>query len=134
MKNIEKYYDVLTEQMNFVCYINNKILKKNTCGKVPCSECNKEGLKWLNQEYKEPIKLTEDEKVILRNLPKKYKWIARDSYGRLWIHKNKPCKRPLLWEVVEYEDCVLEIYNHLFRFINWGDDEPYSIEELLKEG
>ena len=27
----------------------------------------------------------------------------------------------------------LNIYAHLFQFVEWEDDEPYSIEELLKE-
>ena len=81
--------------------------------------------------------LTEDEKVILRNLPKDYKWIARDKDGKLFTYKTKP-EKMILDGVYAYEDEVDEDYltlkpiAHLFKLVKW-EDEPYSIEELLKE-
>ena len=86
-------------------------------------------LKELLWERKDP-KLTEDEKIILRNLPKEYKWIARDIDSRLYIHARKPKKGITMWR-----PCELPIFSfdHLFQFIKWEDDEPYLIEELLGE-
>ena len=64
---------------------------------------------------KEPIKLTEDEKVILRNIDKRYKYIKRDNTGYLVVYKDDLC--------VSY---YIYIFNHL-------DNKQYLIENLLKE-
>lgn len=81
-------------------------------------------------ERKEKPQLTEDEKVILRNLPKEYKWVARDKNGQIFLYTNRPVKAREHW------DCEFQAYyfsfGHLFQFIKWEDEEPYSIEDLLK--
>ena len=84
--------------------------------------------KELLWERKEP-KLTEDEKAILRNLPKEYKWIARDLSGMVYIFIEKPEKGQAIW--YGFGQPMITFY-HLFQFIQWEDKEPYSIEELLK--
>ena len=80
-------------------------------------------------ERKDEPKLTEDEKVILRNLPKEYKWIARDSSGMVYIFIEKPENRQAIW--YGFGQPMIPFY-HLFNFIKWEDEEPYSIEELLE--
>ena len=35
---------------------------------------------------------TDDELCILRNIDKKYKWIARDRWEEMWIYSDKPKK------------------------------------------
>lgn len=77
------------------------------------------------------IKLTEDEKVILKNINKKYKWIARDKDGGLFIYIEKPIKLTNHWSC--YTASPLDVYSHLFTCIKWEDEEPYLIEDLLKE-
>ena len=77
---------------------------------------------------KKPI-LTEDEKVILRNLSK-YKWIARDNSGALYIYASKPKKDGDRWAGFGIDNFYL--FKHLFQFIKWEDEEAYNIEELLK--
>ena len=84
--------------------------------------------KELLWERKDP-KITEDEKVILRNLPEKYKWIARDKNGLIFLYAKKPSKCEYSWGGCKYMLLPLE---HLFQFIQWEDNEPYSIKELLK--
>ena len=86
-------------------------------------------LKELLWERKDP-KITEDEKVILRNLPEKYKWIARDKDGLIFLYAKKPSKCEYSWGGCKY---ILLPLEHLFQFIQWEDDEPYLIEELLGE-
>lgn len=79
------------------------------------------------------IKLTEDEKVILKNLPKRCKWITRDKDGNLFIYGNKPIKRESSWtSEIMFNWFCMWIFNHLFQFIKWKDEEPYLIEDLLK--
>ena len=84
-------------------------------------------LLWERKEEKP--KLTEDEKIILRNLPKEYKWIARDLSGMVYIFIERPEKGQAIWYGCGQP--MIPFY-HLFQFITWEDEEPYSIEELLK--
>lgn len=87
-------------------------------------------LKELLWERKEKSKLTDDEKVTLRNLPKEYEYIARDENGHLYVYKNKPIKSHECWsDYTNSEFC----FPHLFQFIKWEDEEPYLIKDLLKE-
>lgn len=79
------------------------------------------------------IKLTEDEKVILKNINKNYKWIARDVDGRLFIYIDKPIKGDTYWGYTYIYASPLDVYSHLFTCIKWEDEEPYLIEDLLKE-
>lgn len=86
----------------------------------------------LKKEYK-PV-LTNDEKVILKRLPSSCKWIARDNSGDLYLYAKKPCKNSdMSWWGNQIALYSLSIYNSLFKFIKWEDEEPYSIEELLKD-
>mgnify|MGYP001625128116 FL=1 len=79
------------------------------------------------------IKLSEDEKVILRNIDKRYRWIARDDYGFLYIYVVKPLKSIRTWTVQRVDEwAYLSEFHHLFSFIKWEDEEPYLIEDLLK--
>ena len=80
-------------------------------------------------ERKEKPQLNEDEKVILRSLPKEYKWITRDLSGMVYIFIERPEKGQAIWYGCGQP--MIPFY-HLFQFIQWEDDEPYSIEELLK--
>lgn len=86
-------------------------------------------------ERKEKPVLTEDEKVILRNLDPMYKYIARDGghEGLVWIHPTKPRKNTCGWSDGSglYEH--LKLFNHLFKFVKWEDEQPYSIKYLLGE-
>ena len=80
-------------------------------------------------ELKPKAKLTEDEKIILRNVPKEYKWIARNLSGMVYIFTERPEKGQAIWYGCGRP--MIPFY-HLFNFIKWEDEEPYSIEELLK--
>ena len=78
------------------------------------------------------IRLTEDEKAILRNLPKECKYIARDREGNLYVHLLSPRKEWGQW-LSKGSIESLVVYNHLFNFIKWEDDKPYLISDLLEE-
>lgn len=78
-------------------------------------------------------KLTEDEKAILRNIDKNYKWIARDEDGELSIYINEPYKYNLGWVGNVDTSYSIRIFDHLFQFIKWEDKEPYLISDLLEE-
>lgn len=76
-------------------------------------------------------RLTKDERVVLRNIPEKYKYIARDNSGELYIYKGKPYKEREEWYSL-FRFNELNLFQDLFQFIKWEDEEPYNIEELLK--
>ena len=81
-------------------------------------------------ERKEKPKLNEDEKAILKVLlNEKYKWIARDKNDWLYVYASKPKKGITIWENT---GSPMMPFVHLFNFIKWEDEEPYSIEDLLK--
>ena len=79
------------------------------------------------------IKLTEDEKVILRNLFEKFDWIARNKDRSLDVFFKKPFKSEVMWMPQKLADWAdISCFEHLFKFIKWEDEEPYLIEDLLK--
>ena len=63
---------------------------------------------------------TDDEKMILKNMPKQYKWIARDKNGELTLYENKP-ERDLFYYVQQGKESCLSIpcYEHIFKNITF---------------
>lgn len=85
----------------------------------------------LNEVWRrEEPTITEDEKTILRNLPRRYEWIARDENGLLYIFQGKPKKKEFTW-IVGFGSRCLNLFDHLFKMVKWEDDEPWRIEDLL---
>lgn len=125
---------------------DNKIMLCNTrlCGlcsfsqknrKVYEPSCSVAKMKWLLSEYKEPVKLTRMEYEFLKYILNhtEYKYIARDRLGAIFVYENKPEKHVDTWRVLinggGYTN--LTIFDELFKFINWLDLEPTSIQEVL---
>lgn len=79
---------------------------------------------------REEIIISKDEETILRNLPKEYKWIARDKNSSLYIYETIPIKNEGKWK---YGNCEKLPFRHLFQFIKWEDEEPYLISDLLED-
>ena len=80
--------------------------------------------------------LTNEEKIILRNID--FKYIVRNGDGDLWVSNFAPIKEDDEWvlpdhaydyEGIRYRD--LSVFNHLFQMVNFIDDEPALIEELI---
>lgn len=115
----------LREMHDFIC------VKVENC-KENDGDCEGCKLKWLKSEHKEIPKISDAERVILENVPKRFEWIVR-SNGELFLYIDKPYKV----ESGGYWDSKkgyisLGIFSNLFQFIKWEDAEPYNIEELLK--
>lgn len=136
MLNIEKYKEVifeLIEECSLGCAVQTVRAKNKECGGLLCNECNKINMKWLLEEYKEPVKLTIAEKCILENLKGNFEWIVRDENGVLYLCEEKPKKHygDKVW-VDGFNYHIIRIFEHLFKFIKWEDEEPYNIKELLE--
>lgn len=107
-------------------------MEQDICVKEDCMfrECEDCLIYWLKYERKEPIKLSDAERVILENLPKECKWIFRDLTESLVVCVNKPGKTERYWTTNGIR-FLFNAFNHLFKFIKANDTEPYNIEELL---
>ena len=113
------------------------------CVKVGCKccifdeydDCTKARMKWLVSEYKEKPVLTKVERNILEWVrwvhKNHFKYIARDENGNLYVYVSKPSKYECTW-LGRDEICYLTIFNDLFNFVKWEDEEPASIKEVLE--
>ena len=86
-------------------------------------------------ERKEKPKLTEEERIILKNINEHFEYIARNEDNRLYLYEKKPRKIDYGWQMNDDRAYFVDfyMYDNLFQFIQWGDEEPYLIEDLLKE-
>lgn len=77
--------------------------------------------------------ITRDEKVLLENVDKRYRYIARDNDSALFLFGGKPTKEMLEWDTKKDSHFAdFSIYSHLFSMVKWKDEEPWLIEYLLK--
>lgn len=93
------------------------------------------------QKEKEKWKFTEDEKAILRNLPKEYKWIARSKVCQiLTVFEGKPFKDDDYWKektfcgsrpILVFGITGMNLFSHLFQCIQWEDDEPCEFRKFI---
>ena len=119
-----------SQYKNDLTFINNtypeldivKVYKDFTC----------QELLW---ERKEKPKLTEEERIILKNINEHFEYIARNEDNRLYLYEKKPRKIDYGWQMNDDKAYFVDfyMYDNLFQFIQWGDEEPYLIEDLLKE-
>ena len=87
----------------------------------------------LDIEDKQPFLLTRLEHELLKFFADKlYKYIARDKNGALYTYKYKPDKVDDVWGSYYGMGMLLKQFENLFKFIEWDDEEPFGIEELLK--
>ena len=131
MKNKEKFIEQCIENIDKICdFLNVACEYKLTCNY--CSECRENFAKWLEEEYVEKLRLSHDEYIILKNVDKDFGWLARNKDSLLIVTSKKPHKKEEEW--YSYNRVLLFIlFQHLFQFVKWDDEEPYNIQELLDE-
>ena len=74
--------------------------------------------------------MTEEERVILKNLDCEMLFLTRDRDGTLMLHACRPEKRFYGW----FSDYMVDFpFMKLFEFVKWEDEYPYDIGlELVK--
>lgn len=129
---IKNFYD---ENNTLRCYLAQIATNQNysvNCyreGNVDCSECLKLSLVDLLEEYKEPIKLTKFEYEYLKVAKENgYNFITRDKDNRLYGTSEKPKKYNTTWAS---SGAYIGMFESMFNFVRWQDEEPYSIDEIL---
>ena len=79
---------------------------------------------------------TDNELFILKNIDKKYKWIAKDKNGLICTFVSKPIKTEKLWSDGwsngESYASLEAIKNSLFTEIKWEDEEPIYIDDYVE--
>lgn len=71
-------------------------------------------------ENLEKVLVSRGERIVLQMLDKKYKYLARDLVGDLYVYTDGDC-------------CGLEAFNHHFQFIQWSDEEPWLITDIINK-
>lgn len=79
---------------------------------------------------------TDNELFILKNVDKKYKWIAKDKNGLICTFVSKPIKTERFWSDGwsngESYASLEAIKNSLFTEIKWEDEEPIYIDDYVE--
>lgn len=146
MLNAEKFKEDILKNSNVISGFSiskdKHTIKKclGVCGDCLFHEkgdhCSNIKIKWLMSEYKEPVKLSTLEHELLRHLYKKdYRYIAREKSERMFAYKGRPFKVfGHSWNIAHGEKLgFLNLYDfsYLFQFVNWEDEQPTSIKEVL---
>ena len=129
-----EYGDIYFIQNGYLYFIDIDSIEKKSHLNIKKSHLNINDVAGKNI-IKLPKKkeFTDDELCILRNINKKYKWIARDKSGSLCIFDEKPKKSEEMWDNVTHSDFIeLNCYNNLFNSINWEDEEPIRIDDYVE--
>lgn len=95
-------------------------------------EFNPKIIDWLLAEHTEKPKLTKRERAFCEFVESGY--IGATENGYLYFFKDKPAKTgDGFWISKNDADVIIFPKNSgPFRFIRWEDDEPWSVEDLLK--
>ena len=112
------------------------------CYNIGCKNCmfdDKEGctyarIKWMLSECKEPIKVSKLEYDILKYLADntEYIYMSRNGNGNIFLYDVEPEKSKSAPWWAGRGMCHMGMFNKLFQFVQWEDEEPTSIEEVLK--
>lgn len=151
MKNREKFakeiLDLACRSVNIAVTKGNKIVY---CSNTPCEscmfddcgkhigrskECADRFYEWSESEYVEKPTITSREKMFLDLILPKWKYIARGEDKHLYVFDSLPSKTDHGW-YVECDYCYIyiskKLFDDMFDFIKWEDEEPLSIEDLKK--
>lgn len=133
LKDLFLNYDTENCEDDFNCYLSriatNSNDNKYICRVVTCSECVRLSLMNLLEEYKEPVKLTKFEYEYLKVAKENgYNFITRDKDNRLYGTSEKPKKYNTTWAG---SGAYIGMFESMFKFVKWEDEEPYSIDEIL---
>lgn len=91
-------------------------------------------LSFTPPEKRVPVKLTTYEMETLKLV--KENWTARDKDGLLYFYDKEPKRSSANSEV--WGSCFGKIagyhgiFDNLFQFVKWEDEQPYNIQELIE--
>ena len=77
--------------------------------------------------------ISQEEYELLKKCDDKFKWVARDKNTELWVYTKKPYKGMYRWDSVGNINLLPRRSKYLFQLIQWDDEEPYCISDLIKK-
>lgn len=132
MKNWEFYEEQIKNNPAFAV-VGGEVVECIPTNCPKCSikniRCYDERIRFLYQDYKESVVLTDDEKALCKLLCGG--WIARDLDGKLWWYKKKPIKGTVgswLNRSVSVSEISSPFPQCKFNFIEWEDEEPWEVK------
>lgn len=150
MKNREKYAE---ELLNIACAgkkiaIDKRTMQIRRCKGLSCvrclldeyDDCGAKLAEWAESEYVEPAKISKKDRAFLDYIDNRFKYIARDEDGTLFIFETKPLKvvaqkrmNPLLMGGWMYAlNRNMSDFNINFPMVKWSDAEPWKFDDLKK--
>ena len=78
-------------------------------------------------------KINQEEYEVLKELDDKWKWIARDESEGVFLFVEKPNKYRYLPQWRNHTCDWKTFETEVFQFIQWENEEPYNISELIEE-
>lgn len=145
MTNKEKYAKEIVE---IVCNGSCVAVDKETERPVICSDfdcdkcifcakgnCRRKYLlkEWAESEYNEKPVVSKMDRAFLEYFIEKYKYIARDENGKLFVYETQPRKGEAYWIwICDSHLCLERHFNVDFPMVKWSDSEPWLIEDLKK--
>lgn len=128
MKNLEKYINNFSGKESLDCAIRAVRENSVNCDGVSngCKKCRAENLKWLNEEYVEPI-LTEEEKTYLMLIIKSCRNIIKYISKKL---DDNWAEEYICISIEGTSEAVLPRFLENTQFKNMERDRKYTLEEL----
>lgn len=140
MKNKEKFKDKIVDIAcgGDLVAVDKYTYEPTHCTCISCENCliyngsccSDKIIEWANQEYKEPIVISYNDRLFIDFIKADYEYISRDKSGALYAYASKPKK---------YEDngnWIGDAIAGLYRFnvdlpmIKWSDKHPWKISVL----
>lgn len=78
-------------------------------------------------------KINQEEYEVLKELDDKWKWMARDRDTVLWAYELKPRRYEITFLTLDDLSSDFEMVDGNFQFIQWENEEPHNIAELIEE-
>lgn len=143
MKNKEKFSKEILE---IACSGDSIAVIKKSGRIVPCNgticgiclfrdyDCEENTRKWAESEYIEKPVISKKDRAFLEYTRKKFKTIARDEDGAIYMFAGT-AKKYELRGTFTYEGLsrnISDFFDIDFPMVKWEDDEPWLIEDLKK--
>lgn len=131
MKNIEKYKDIVLEDLNN-CHLESRLRmlygkEVVNCSEIHCGECKERFLKWLLEEYKESAVLDDVEREYLSSVIKPF----RNRVTSIVKIENTYAKKQFIRIVVCHEEHVnLPYFKKTTKYNGMKVDKKYTPKEL----
>ena len=134
MKNIEKYKDIVLDNMN-ICDIDTLLRGKCTkeyrafCEGFSCEGCKERFLKWLLEEYKEPI-LDDAERKYLSEVIRPFKnYVTGITKVKNECETDKQFIR-IMVNKYKIQYIILPYFEENTMYKGMKENKKYSLEEL----